>query len=96
MNNKVKGALVATAVAGMFAFTACGGSTDNNTNSNTNANTNSDTKSFKCEGGNTCEGNGACNGEGHDCAGKNKCKGQGWVNTADEAACKKLQDANKS
>ncbi len=91
MNNKVKGALIATAVAGLFAVSACGGSTDNNSN-NTNNNTNSSSKTFKCEGGNACSAQGKCEGAGHDCAGKNECKGKGWIYTADQAEC----DAEKA
>ena len=98
MNKKMKAALVASAVGGMFLVVGCGGTDNTNTNNN---NTNSSTKTFKCEGGNSCKGLGECagkdaNGTEHDCAGKGDCKGQSWVNTTDEAECKKLQDANKS
>lgn len=66
----LKGALIASAVAGLMAMTvACGSPTSTNT------------QSVKCSGINDCSGKGACNGDGHDCAGKNTCKGKGWVTT---------------
>lgn len=66
---KIKGALLASAVAGAMALTACGSPTSTNT------------QEVKCSGINECSGKGACNGDGHDCAGKNECKGKGWVKT---------------
>lgn len=82
MNKKMKAALVASAVGGMFLVVGCGSSTDTNNN-----NTNSSTNEFKCEGGNACKGQGKCKGEGHDCAGKGECKGKGFIMVKDQAAC---------
>jgi hypothetical protein len=75
MKNIVKGALVATAVAGMMVAVGCGTPTD----------TNEDALG-KCVGGNACKGQGACEGKDkdgkeHTCAGNNACKGQGWTKT---------------
>ncbi len=78
MNKVAKGAVIATAVAGLFCARAAmaadtmGGG---------------DAKNVKCEGGNSCKAQGACGGAGHDCAGKNECKGKGWV-MLPEADCK--------
>jgi hypothetical protein len=70
MNRVAKGAVIATAVAGLFlakaamaADPAAGG----------------EAKKVKCEGGNSCKAQGECGGAKHDCAGKNECKGKGWV-----------------
>lgn len=88
--NTLKGALVASAVAGMFVVVGC--SAPSNTN---NTNTNTSTKTFKCEGGNSCKGQGECKTATHDCAGKGDCHGTGWVMTKDQAECDTLKAKNK-
>ena len=80
MNKQIKGALIATAVAGLFvashAFAAEGGESGGGA-----------AAKVKCVGGNDCKGKGACGGAGHSCAGENSCKGKGWIMTSD-ADCK--------
>ena len=82
MNVRVKGAVVATAVAGIFlakgALAQASG-----------AGGKAEAKTVQCEGINACKGKGACGGATHDCAGKNECKGKGWVEvSADECKAK--------
>jgi hypothetical protein len=77
MKNTWKGALIATAVAGLFAAgTTLAADTGK-----------SESKEVKCAGGNSCKGKGACAGAGHDCAGKNACKGQGWEKVSSAKEC---------
>jgi hypothetical protein len=71
----VKGAIVASAVAGLFAtamptvsFAKAGGK-------------------VKCMGTNECAGKGGCKSAKNECKGKNGCKGQG-VNEMSEKDCK--------
>lgn len=75
MNKKLTGALLATAVAGMFlagnAFAA--GTTDTK-----------EAKTVKCWGANACKGHGACKTSENGCAGKNGCKGKSWTNLTEE------------
>ena len=77
MNRQVKGALIATAVAGLFftgqAMAAEAGKEE--------------PAKVKCMGGNDCKGKGACGTAEHSCAGENACKGKGWIMTS-EADCK--------
>lgn len=68
----IKGAMIATAVAGMFVSGAVGMST---------AKAGDD---VVCDGINSCKGTGLCHGNGHACAGKNGCKGQGHTKTSKE------------
>lgn len=77
MNKKLTGALLATAVAGMFlagnAFAAGGdhGHTK-------------EAKTVKCWGANACKGHGACKTSENACSGKNGCKGKSWTNLTEE------------
>lgn len=82
MNKKLTGALVATAVAGLFL---AGNSFAQATG--TSAAAAKEAKTVKCWGGNECKGKGSCKGEANACAGKNGCKGKAWINTT-EADCK--------
>jgi uncharacterized membrane protein len=76
---KLKGALIASVVAGLFSL---GMGSDAFAQEK-------DTDKVKCEGVNACKGQGACEGMGHSCAGKNACKGQGWIkNTRKECTDK--------
>jgi uncharacterized membrane protein len=80
MRHTIKGAVIATAVAGMFL--ARGVFAESGT-------TKAEAKKVHCEGVNACKGQGACGGAGHDCAGKNECKGKGWLEmSADECKAK--------
>jgi len=81
MRNQVKGALIATAVAGLFVA--------NGALAQATAGEKAEAKKVHCEGVNACKGQGACNGVGHDCAGQNSCKGKGWIElSADECQAK--------
>jgi uncharacterized membrane protein len=73
--------LLTAAVVGLLAMGALGG---------TARAADKDAK-VKCYGANKCKGQGACGGPGHSCAGKNACKGQGYVETATQEACLKLE-----
>ena len=78
MTNRMKGAVIASAVASLFlakgalAADQAGGKAE---------------AKVKREGVNECKGKGACGGGGHDCAGQNACKGKGWIELSD-ADCK--------
>lgn len=76
----LKGALVATAVAGLFlAHGALAAEGDSGTSTD-----------VKCQGVNECKGNSACGVPGgHDCHGQNECKGKGWVKMSKEECEKK-------
>jgi uncharacterized membrane protein len=79
MQTPVKGALIAAAVASLFAARiAIAAEPEGATG---------EAKKVHCEGVNECKGHGECGGAGHDCAGMNSCKGKGWV-TLSEAECK--------
>lgn len=74
----VKGAMVASAVAGLFAA---------GTPAVVFA---KDTAKVKCAGINSCKGKGQCHSATSSCAGQNGCKGKGWVETtAKECKAKK-------
>lgn len=81
MKMNVKGALVATAIAGLFlAGSACAKKTSDSTDGgNGDGEMTSTGEMVKCMGVNECKGKGACAGEAHSCAGKNECKGKGWI-----------------
>ena len=81
MKTSTKGALVAAAVAGLFAAKVVIAAEAEQAGGAKEA------KKVHCEGVNACKGQGACGGAGHDCAGKNTCKGKGWVQMSD-ADCK--------
>ena len=80
----VKGKMIASAVASMFALSAYAGAP-------AKAAPAKDTKAaaadVKCTGTNECKGKGACAGAGNACAGKNECKGKG-IEKRTEADCK--------
>jgi hypothetical protein len=75
-----KGTLVAALVAGLFA-----GATPLVASADAKAG-----GKVKCEGGNACKGKSACKTAASGCSGQNACKGKGWVETKDEAECKKM------
>ena len=70
MKSHVKGAVVATAVAGLFL--ARGALAQGYGEAKK-----ADEAKVHCEGVNACNGKGACGGAGHDCAGQNECKAKG-------------------
>jgi hypothetical protein len=63
----VKGAIIASAVAGMFAAAIPAV-----------ANAKAEAK-VKCMNGNSCKGLSACSTKENSCAGQNSCKAKGWV-----------------
>ena len=65
----VKGAIVASAVAGLFAAA---------TPAVVHA---KDAGKVKCSGINDCKGKGACKSATSSCKGMNDCKGKGWIET---------------
>ncbi len=71
----VKGALVASAVAGLFAAA---------TPAVVQA---KEGGKVKCSGINSCKGTGACKSATSSCKGMNDCKGKGWIETS-EKECK--------
>ena len=78
MKTHVKGAIIATAVAGLFLAKGALAAEEKGGKAEVKV---------KCEGVNECKGKGACGGAGHDCAGQNSCKGKGWVEMS-AADCK--------
>ena len=88
MNNKFKGALVASAVGAMFAAVApgCATATDGKTSEVKTASS----AQVMCQGVNECKGHGSCKGAQNSCKGQNECKGKGVTptGTADECTGK--------
>ena len=78
----VKGTMIASAVASLFAFGAYAADAKAPAKDTKAAAAN-----IKCTGVNECKGKGACAGAGNACAGKNECKGKG-VSAMTEADCK--------
>ncbi len=79
MHKGFKGALIATAVAGLFMA-----------NQAIAADEKKEDAGVKCMGANDCKGKGACGVKGsHDCAGANECKGKGWIKTSNAEECTK-------
>lgn len=81
MNHVIKGALVASAVAGMLG---CGSSsqTGSTTPSGTSA-----AAGIHCQGINECRGRGECTGNGHPCGRHTPCRGQGWITVQSAEEC---------
>ena len=73
----VKGAIVASAVAGLFAAA---------TPAVVHA---KDAGKVKCSGINDCKGKGACKSATSSCKGMNDCKGKGWVESSAKECTKK-------
>jgi hypothetical protein len=76
-------ALLAGAVAGLFATAACSSS-----QSPTPATT-AQAQTVKCEGINTCKGTSECKSSDgkSSCQGQNECKGEGWVTQPSAQEC---------
>ena len=77
MHTPIKGVMIATAVASLFAANVA--LADHHEEGKKEA-------KVHCYGVNGCKGKGACGTKDHDCAGKNACKGKGWVSLS-EADC---------
>ncbi|MFN7951618.1 MAG: hypothetical protein U0610_07815 [bacterium] len=78
MRTVVQGALIATAVASLFASgTALA------------AGEPAASAKVKCLGINACKGQSLCSAPGlsHSCAGHNECKGKGWIYAASADEC---------
>ncbi len=78
MKSSIKGAVIATVVASLFAAKVAVAEQHDHGQTG---------KKVHCEGVNECKGKGECGGAGHDCAGNNQCKGKGWISLSD-AECK--------
>jgi uncharacterized membrane protein len=78
MKSSIKGAVIATAVASLFAAKVAVAEQHESGQA---------AKKVHCQGVNECKGKGECGGAGHDCAGNNQCKGKGWISLS-EADCK--------
>jgi hypothetical protein len=80
MQKSLKGALIATAVAGLFmAHGALAGEAEGGTD-----------REVKCLGVNECKGKSACGVPGkHGCHGENECKHKGWIKLSKEECEKK-------
>jgi hypothetical protein len=72
----LKGAVIASAVASLFAASAFAGDAPAPA-----------AATVKCAGINSCKGKGACAGAANSCAGKNSCKGTGWTATKSASDC---------
>lgn len=73
----MKGAMIATAVASLFASgTALADKHGKETS-----------KVVRCAGVNECKGKGACAGADNACKSHNACKGKGWTEEKDAKAC---------
>jgi uncharacterized membrane protein len=80
MHMPIKGALIATAVAGLFVAGAA--RADQHEGAVKEA-------TVHCYGVNECKGKGACGTADHTCHGQNACKGKGWINLSKEECTKK-------
>jgi hypothetical protein len=75
MNTPMKGALIATAVASLFAARVA--LADQQDEGKKEA-------KVHCSGVNECKGKAACSTAEHTCAGQNACKGKGWISLSAE------------
>ena len=78
MNDVIKGALVASAIAGMFG---CGGAQPQPQTSGQT------TSGVHCQGINECRGQAECSGQGHPCGRHTPCRGQGWITVPSAEEC---------
>lgn len=70
MDHRIKGALVASAVAGLFMAQGALAADE----------APADDATVKCVGINSCKGTSLCGVPGkHSCHGANECKGKGWI-----------------
>ncbi|MGA6974798.1 MAG: hypothetical protein WBY93_24440 [Candidatus Binatus sp.] len=74
---KLSGALLATAVALIFAGNAVYAADSSDAAAS----------QVKCVGGNSCKGQSACQSANSECKGQNSCKGKGYVMTPSAKEC---------
>jgi len=74
---RMTGAVLATAVALMFAGNAFAADSSSGDAS----------AQVKCVGGNACKGQSACKSASSSCKGQNACKGKGYVMTPSAKEC---------
>jgi len=77
MNKKLKGAVLASAVAGLFLAGHAALAKDSKTTE----------AKVHCSGINACAGKGACKSAENSCKGQNSCKGKGWIEVSSEKEC---------
>jgi hypothetical protein len=81
MNNRTRGAILASAVATLFLATAAVAQEAVPSSSGASA------PSVKCVGANACKGQSSCKSAQNDCKGQNGCKGKGFVMTSTPEEC---------
>lgn len=97
MKSSVKGACLATAVAGLFMAGACVKTTTTTTSGSGSADDDAMSTStgaaekVECWGVNECKGQGECGSAaaGTSCAGTNACKGKGWISLSKQDCLEK-------
>ena len=83
-NSTLRGALIASAVAGMLA---CAASSQQGNGQAASLSAADDEGSFKCGGINECKGTGSCASASNECSGHNSCRSKGWLKTSSEREC---------
>ena len=85
-----KGSLVAFALAGVFAASACSQNKEPSPSSKEGSSAGAAMQAnIKCTGVNECAGHGGCKSAANECKGKNGCKGKGFVEmSADDCTAK--------
>jgi len=79
MNTTIKGTLIASAVAGLFACSS--------TKPTVATPSGATAAAVRCQGINACRGQAECAGPGHPCGKHTACKGQGWLTTPSADEC---------
>ena len=79
MKAKITGAMLATAVALMFAGNAVQAADSPDSSAAASQ--------IKCVGGNACKGQSLCQSANSSCKGSNACKGKGYVMTPTAKEC---------
>ncbi|MCI0574457.1 MAG: hypothetical protein L0Y66_27300 [Myxococcaceae bacterium] len=79
---RIQRALLASAVASMFALSAAHAQAPQGKEQKAAE------KTVKCAGVNACKGQGGCASAKNACAGKNACKGQSFSEVSSEKECK--------
>ncbi len=74
----MKGAVIASAVASLFATTPAQAKAQKGRIKAGDA-------VVKCSGVNECKGKGSCSGADNTCKAKNECKGKGWIEVGTKA-----------
>ena len=80
LKQTVKGALIASAVAALFAANPALAKDKGKADKMT-------AKMVECAGINECKGKGACAGADNACKSQNSCKGKGYLETKTEKEC---------